>query len=744
MAKMIKDMNEIPTMRDYLRRIGAEPRSLRTAVVKEHHGAYWTDKAVIVLERTGDVKAPAPYEPTKEEAEKIKEEAGEFEFPSQIRIKSLSSAPDAIKKADPENVFVFREPSGDIIMVQVRIDPEDGGKNGAGEKRYIPWTYWTDSQWRPAEPEGPLPLWGLDQLGDYTTVFIHEGAKAARAMRDMVAAETVEMKEKLRDHPWGEEMKGAAHLGWIGGALSPRRTDWGVLKTKGVKRAYIVSDNDAPGVSAVAKISKELYFPTYHVQFSSQWPMSFDMADPFPKEMFKKIGGVTHYNGPAFTSVVEPATWATDLIPHPEPRRKPIAVLREHFKDQWVYVDESDLWVLADMPHIIRSETVLNKMMAGLSHSSRTGELLLKSYKGRKAKFAYRPDIKGQMIVDRDMSAINLYVAPTIKSVKGDPGPWIEYLEYMFPNEHERKGVEKWCATLIAKPAIRMEYGLLLISEAQGIGKTTLGSEILGKLVGPHNVGTPSEKSITESQFNDWIAKKRLIVVNEIYSGHSWKAYNHLKTYITDNEVQVNAKFQTPYVLDNWAHIIACSNSMRALRMEQDDRRWFYPEVTETRWPPEKFAEFYNWLASGGLQIINWWAENYGEYVKKGDRAPTTDRKKEMIDGSRSEAQTEAVALAEAAAKVSSPVVLAQKDITTWVRTQVQGKVFDTDYEIRRAMRDKGMHPSKERVYVEKRLQYAVINQAAHDLIKGTDKKAMGEILRQYVIAPSDLLENDM
>ena len=84
----------------------------------------------------------------------------------------------------------------------------------------------------------------------------------------------------------------------------------------------------------------------------------------------------------------------------------------------------------------------------------------------------------------------------------------------------------RWCATLVARPDIRMEYGVLLISEMQGVGKGTLGERILAPLVGPWNCSFPTEQSIVDSSFNSWIAHKRLAVVHEIYAGHNIKAYN--------------------------------------------------------------------------------------------------------------------------------------------------------------------------------------------------------------------------
>lgn len=736
MTKMISDLSQIPSVREYLQRIDAEPRSLLTAVVKEKQGAYWCDVAVIKFDRTGEVSGPEHFLPTDNELMKIKSGFSEFDFPIQQNVKRLINLPDVLKNADAANLFEFHAPDGDIIMVQLRRE----GKTG--ERNYVPYTFWSDKKWRAAEPEDKLPLWGLDQLKDHSTVFIHEGAKAARSMRKMVEARTKCEKEKLTAHPWGQELSGAAHVGWIGGALSPARTDWAVLQRLGVKRAYIVSDNDAAGLSAVPAISFRLRFPTFHLQFTGEWPASFDLADEFPKKMFKKIDGVSHYVGPAFKSCIQPATWATDQIPNTKGR--PTTVMRPHFKEMWQYVEEADLFVCVEMPEIVRSEAITNKMLSAFSHSNNTTQLILKNYNGRTAKICYRPDINARVVTDRSTSAINLHIPSNIKSIAGDIEPFETYLAYMFPNEEELHEVKRWCATLIARPEVRMGYGLLLVSEAQGIGKTTLGSEILGKLVGDHNVGYPSEQTIVGSDFTDWIAHKRLVVVNEIYSGHSWKAYNSLKSFITDKDVTVNAKYQKPYIIDNWASIIAMSNSMRALRMEQDDRRWFYPEVTELRWVGNEFIHLYDWLGSGGLSIIKYWAENFGSYVKTSDRAPMTDRKKEMIEGSRTEAQSEVVDLSVAASSMKEPVALAMKDVVTWVRGAVQGRVFDSDYELRKAMKDAGMVPSRARIFIGGRQQYALLNKAALKLIRGKGPKEAAEITRGFLKPSDEIIESSM
>lgn len=737
----IKSLNDVASIAAYMGRIGAEPRSLRTMVVKEMQGKYWRDIAVIYVDQDGTVKAPQGMEPTDNEASLIKSECASVTWPQLKPTKNIMKAPAAWKGVDPENLFYFHSSEGHIIMVQQRINDSDGGK------AYVPWTFWDDDEWRMMEPEGKLPFWGADQLNDHATVFIHEGAKAARHVRRMVEGKTPEDRRRLKEHPWGEELAHAAHIGWIGGALSPSRTDWSLLKKLGIKRAYIVSDNDEPGVAAVPAIAFQLRLPTFHVQFTSEWPTSFDLADEFPKKMFKKTNGATYYIGPSFRSCLHPATWATDQIPNA--KGKPTTVLREEFKNMWAYVEEADMFVCKEMPEILRPETIVNKMLAAFSHTNNTAMLMVRAYRGRNTKLCYRPDILGRVVTDKTTSAVNLHTPTHIKSVPGDAGPWLEFLAYLFPQEEERKQVMRWCATLIARPDIKMHYGMLLVSETQGIGKTTLGANILAPLVGDHNVGFPSESDIVDSPFNGWVANKRLIIIGEIYSGHSWKAYNKLKSYITDKDIEFNQKYQKAYRVENWAHVLASSNSRKALKMEEKDRRWFYPMITEVKWPREKFHALHEWLSSGGIQIIRHWAEQYGDYVAVGEQAPMTELKKQMIKDSRSEAAQDLADLCEAVAIDGIPVTLAMKDITSWIRARHGARQFDTDYELRKTAVDTGFVVYDKRIKIGSQMQYVLLSPAfvtANPELKSSNLSdgEKADIIRRMNKAPGELMQDPM
>lgn len=738
----IKSLADIKAIHQYLQRIGAEPRSLTAAVVREQSGKYWQDVATIKFTKKGEVKCnDLQYAPTELEAAQIVAECASVEWPQMKPIERIINAPPMIKGANKSDIYEFRNEAGQIIFVQVRIEVEGG-------KSYVPWTYFDDDEWRCCEPDGQLPLYGLDKIGDNTTVFIHEGAKAAKHVQWMIDGETREARDALKAHPWGSLLIGAVHLGWVGGALAPYRTDWTSLKKAGIKRAYIVADNDEPGRAAVPSIAHHLRMPTFMIQFTDEFPVSFDLADDFPADMFKENDSTKFYTGPAFRECLHPATWATDQIPNPEGKGRPITVLRDCFKGLWAYIEETDIFVCTEMPDIMRSEQILNKMLAPFSHVAETSRLILKAYQGRSTRVCYRPDHEGLIVTFRGSSAINLHIPCQIPSVPGDIKPFLTFMRYLFVHEAEMHEALRWVATLVAKPDIRMGYGLLLISEAQGVGKTTLGSSILAPLVGVQNVSYPSESDIN-ADFNGWVAHKRLAVVNEIYSGSSWKAYNALKSVITDTQVQVNEKYMRQYNIENWCHVLACSNSMRALKMENDDRRWFYPEVTEVPWSKDKFVALRKWINGGGLSIIKNWAENFeaegGSYVAPSERAPMTERKLEMIEGSRSESQAEAAAIAETMKEADcKPMAVLIKDVVGWCRDHVQGRVFDSDYELRRAMTDAGVVAWQKRIKVAGRLQYALVNPQLLDLLQRAEPDDQNKLIRDHVTKVSDIMQQEM
>lgn len=743
-------LNDFPSVVTYLERVGGEARSMKLAVVKEIVGEYWIDKARIYFNKEGFVSADLGYEATADEQAMIKAEFSKAQWPELVFPTHLENLPAAIRDANPEDVFEFRDEHGKIVMLQVR-------KEVKGQKSYMPYTYYNDGKWRCAEPdqassvktpytEGKIPLWGIPSLKGNTTVFISEGGKAARAVERLINPKTAEEKAHAASHPWSAAFKHAASVGFIGGALSSHRTDWSVIKRMGITRAIIIPDNDDSGRSAVAKIAEELDCITTAIQFSDAFGSGHDMADPFPETYFKEIKGRRYWVGPQFRDCLIPATFMTRILPTVNSKGKDdtMVVLRNHAKNLWAYIQGTETWIHAEMPDFQMKTEALDSVLEPFSHSPKTSKLLSREFTGLISNVTYRPDKTDRRILTNGKMAINLYQPGNIEAQPGDITPFKEFMDYLIPDEVERKEVEKWVATLIAQPANRILYGLLLISSAQGIGKTFLGEKILAPILGHHNVSFPNEETVM-GIYNNWVGKKRLAICGELYAGSSFKMYNRLKQLVTDQQITLREMYCPPINMENWCHIYACSNSLGALRIENSDRRWLIPTINEKAWPQEKFDEFLDWVESGGLSIVINWAKNYPEYIRHGSKAPSTSRKSEMIEASRSKANLRCEELALLMNENEAAMSIPDAEIQNWLEAVTKERVYESLLDIRKILRKHGAIEAKEysveRLSYNSRMQNFMLNKsAATELEKIVDVAQRKDYVRSIVRKPNELM----
>ncbi|MCV2881705.1 primase-helicase family protein [Actibacterium sp. XHP0104] len=650
--RKVTSLIEVEAVRVYLNRIHAREQSFDRAAITDTSGKYPEDLFTIRFAEDGKVKVYEKGErqplteghllPSEEEQAAISAEWATVRFPQILPLHRIGNAPpqmkEMMKKAGPNGVFEFREASTAegqkdrrILVVQVRVPTE--GKDGKPGKDYRPWTYWDDKVWRMMHPPGQLPMWGMEQLEDHKVAFLHEGAKAAAHARWLAEGKTREAREARKAHPWGRDLENAAHLGWIGGAKNPGRTDWSVLRKHGIERVCIVCDNDDEGRSAWPEIARRSALTAAYIDFGQRFGVSFDLGDdPFDKEKGWKGGARDRM--PSLMEMAQPATWLAERKPDGGYLRLTAAGKRE-----WVPIQDEQIFVNAQMPwHVIPftafDDAVLR--LCAVGKGSVRKELLRESAI-HAHKTSYVPSAKTGVdhIPGSGKMGFNIFKPSAIKPKEGDAALWEKFLEYLFPVEEERKQMKRWMATHIARPDIRMSWGVLLISEAQGVGKSTLTDKILTPLTGCHNTAFPSDADL-RSDFNGWAARKRLAVLAEIYQGGGWDFYNRMKSVITDDRISVNEKYEKPREYDNWLHVIGQSNRPDAIKVDGADRRWFLPDVAEAAWPREKFIELNRWIVAGGLEIIAHWAATFeargeGAYVVPEEQAPKTKRREEVV-----------------------------------------------------------------------------------------------------------------
>lgn len=611
---------KIPELAAYIDRIGAEELNFKRFMVKEYKdNHYYKERCIIRIEHDGSIYVNnKDYAPTDDEAKAIKEALKKANFPRCIHATEGNFNDLLQQLGTSEGIYEFWDRANDsIIMVQQRIVIK-------GRKAFIPWTFWSDAEWRRMEPEQNLPFWKPRKPTGKLKIMIHEGAKTAAFVQDLINSD--------KKHPWKEELKEFEHWGMIGGALAPHRTDYSELVKQKPSEVVYVCDNDYIGKSAITQISKSYGQSLRYIMFDGHWPESWDMADEMPERFFHK----ERYCGPSLSLLMQPGTWATDIVI--TGKSKPYHVLRSSFIEEWAHCITPDVYVHKNAPNRIYLATEFNDFVKPFSDIEDTARLVKNDAAIKSYVLKYDPSVASGIFMDKDTGErfINTHVSSTVKEEKGDPAPWLEFIDHLITSEEDRKELLRWVATLIAAPQIKMLYGVLLISEQQGVGKGTLGEKILSPIIGKPNVSYPSESEIVDSNFNYWAAHKRLAVVHEIYAGHSAKAYNKLKSLITDKYITVSKKFQASYEIENWLHIFACSNSQRALQISLDDRRWFVPRVTSKKQSPLYWSTFIKWLEEdGGLGIIKHWAHNYIHNhgsIQKGETAPLTLTKSEVIE----------------------------------------------------------------------------------------------------------------
>ena len=170
----------IPALALYIERHGAKEKNFRRWMVQEDYGHYYKEKCIIKIDNDGTITCTdSAYSPTAAEQAAIKLAfAAGVEMPKSIEVRpaALQDLMVMLRREHQENArdengdplfFVFySQKTGNIIMVQQRIDTEEG-------KRYLPWCFWSDSVWRCMEPDGDLPFWKPKERTTKTKIMVH-------------------------------------------------------------------------------------------------------------------------------------------------------------------------------------------------------------------------------------------------------------------------------------------------------------------------------------------------------------------------------------------------------------------------------------------------------------------------------------------------------------------------------------------------------------------------------------------
>lgn len=215
-----------------------------------------------------------------------------------------------------------------------------------------------------------------------------------------------------------------------------------------------------------------------------------------------------------------------------------------------------------------------------------------------------------------------------------------------------------WMAEGLRNPNIKMRTAVVIWSNMEGNGKSTIGN-LLAKLYGRYASNITS--AILKSQYNSFIRNKLFIMSDELTGEEvdnvkDTKRYmDQLKNLITQDEVVINAKYISEYTVKDYAKYFFTSNNVNMISISNFSRRFFIIHAPEEKMPQSFYTDFYNTVFSDeGLREIMTFLLNYevDKVIALNSDAPATEAKQEIVVNSRTLKQQWFIDLQEAAQNV--------------------------------------------------------------------------------------------
>jgi hypothetical protein len=200
----------------------------------------------------------------------------------------------------------------------------------------------------------------------------------------------------------------------------------------------------------------------------------------------------------------------------------------------------------------------------------------------------------------------NLYRAPIIAPIAGNPDRWLNHIEKLYGDDAGH--IICWLAHRVQKPAVKINHALVLGGK-QGIGKDTL-LEPVKYAIGAWNFLEASPQQVL-GRFNGFLKSVILRVseARDLGEFDRFAFYDHLKSIIAapPDVLRIDEKHRAEYAIPNITGVIITTNHKSdGIYLPADDRRHFvaWSDLDKTDFPAEYWNEFWLWYDNGGCQVV--------------------------------------------------------------------------------------------------------------------------------------------
>ena len=254
------------------------------------------------------------------------------------------------------------------------------------------------------------------------------------------------------------------------------------------------------------------------------------------------------------------------------------------------------------------------------------------------ASVRFRPDRPPvEVFEDESRRYWNSYQPRGGRRLEGDPGPFLEHVRRMIPDDGDREILLSYMAACVQLPAIKAQWAPVVIG-APGNGKTRVLRDSLEYALGPKHCHDVNPDDLG-NKFNAWVEGKLLATVEEVRVGGRTDVANSLKPLITNRRLPIQAKGVDQRVGDNFANFLLFSNHRDAIYKDNDDRRYavFYTaqetakDIERDGMSSEYFDALFDWFDADGLAIVADYLATRAVSVKIRGRAPLTTGEDEAV-----------------------------------------------------------------------------------------------------------------
>lgn len=251
----------------------------------------------------------------------------------------------------------------------------------------------------------------------------------------------------------------------------------------------------------------------------------------------------------------------------------------------------------------------------------------------------------GEVVLDEGRRLVNTYIPVDVRTVDGDPTPFLKHMEKLLPDPRDRAIALAYAAAVVQYAGYKFQWAPLF-QGCEGNGKTLL-TRCVAYAVGNRYTHMPPAAEISE-KFNSWLFGSIFIGVEDIYVPESrMEIIETLKPMITGDRLAKRAMQQDQVMMTNCANFIFNSNHRNAVKKTQNDRRFcvFFTaqqeaeHLTRDGMDGNYFPDLYDWLKADGYAIVAHFLKTYEipdelNPVIGCQRAPVTSTTHQAIEAS--------------------------------------------------------------------------------------------------------------